>query len=137
MELKNQKDIYIARLRSLVETQLKMLRFHSVDLEEQEGAIAKLRQTQSILGLDLEEALSGEGAPGTEPTGEEDAGPERAAGSWTEGASSDEDLAEKPEGVGETPDGTEKSSAEAESEPSEDDSSARVPYVEIRSADED
>jgi cell division initiation protein len=62
VELKNQKDIYIARLRSLVETQLKMLRFHSVDLEEQEGAIAKLRQTQSLLGLDSEEPLIGEDA---------------------------------------------------------------------------
>jgi cell division initiation protein len=55
VDLKNQKDIYIARLRSLVETQLKMLRFHSVDMEEQEETIMKLTESQRALRLDLEE----------------------------------------------------------------------------------
>jgi len=55
VDLKNQKDIYIARLRSLVETQLKMLRFHSVDMEEQEETITKLTESQRALRLDLEE----------------------------------------------------------------------------------
>jgi len=56
VELKNQKDIYIARLRSLVETQLKMLRFHSVDMEEQEESIGKIAESQRALRLDLEES---------------------------------------------------------------------------------
>lgn len=55
VDLKNQKDIYVARLRSLVETQLKMLRFHSVDMEEQEEAITKFTESQRALRLDLEE----------------------------------------------------------------------------------
>jgi cell division initiation protein len=55
VELRDQKDIYIARLRSLVETQLKILRFHSVDMEEQEEAITKLGESQRALRLDLEE----------------------------------------------------------------------------------
>ncbi|UCF78926.1 MAG: DivIVA domain-containing protein [Candidatus Eiseniibacteriota bacterium] len=94
VELKNQKDIYIARLRSLVETQLKMLRFHSVDLEEQEGTIAKLERAQSLLGLDLDQAPD----------------------------------ASRPS-EGESPSETE--SAE------EEDSSEKLPYVEIRSTDDE
>ncbi|MFH0777299.1 MAG: DivIVA domain-containing protein [Candidatus Eisenbacteria bacterium] len=54
VELKNQKDIYIARLRSLVETQLKMLRFHSIDMEEQEDSIARLKEMQPLLGPELD-----------------------------------------------------------------------------------
>jgi len=60
VELKNQKDIYVARLRALVETQLKMLRFHSVDMEEQEEAVAKLQESQHSLRLDLEESAARE-----------------------------------------------------------------------------
>jgi len=81
VDLRNQKDIYVARLRSLVETQLKILRFHSVDMEEQEEAIARLSESQRALRLDLEETRTGaapeseEGRGSTEP-GEHDAEPE-------------------------------------------------------------
>ncbi len=51
VELRNQKEVYIARLRSLIETQLKLLRFHSVDTEEEEETIAKMRESQHAIAF--------------------------------------------------------------------------------------
>jgi cell division initiation protein len=87
VDLKNQKDIYIARLRSLVETQLKMLRFHSVDMEEQEEAITRLTESQRALRLDLEE-------PGTraKPVPEEEQVPVEAGSQRQEDKAPPEDV---------------------------------------------
>lgn len=51
IELRNQKEVYIARLRSLIETQLKLLRFHSVDTEEEQETIEKLRESQHSIAF--------------------------------------------------------------------------------------
>ena len=107
VELRNQKDIYIARLRSLVETQLKMLRFHSVDMEEQEESIAKIAESQRALRLDLEEA---------------DVRPSRAT---EEGAAIQEESSAGSEQGTTAPETGEK---ESQGEPQ----SESVPYVEIR-----
>jgi cell division initiation protein len=85
VDLKNQKDIYVARLRSLVETQLKMLRFHSVDMEEQEEVITKLTESQRALRLELDE-------PGTRatPASEEEPVAADAMSQYQEGVASSE-----------------------------------------------
>jgi len=137
VELKNQKDIYIARLRSLVETQLKMLRFHSVDLEEQEGAIAKLRQSQSLMGLDLEESLAGKTSSETASMAEHGASRETEADSWPEGSPSEEGSSRQRDRTDATSGERAQSSDESVTERSESQSSEKVPYVEVRSTDEE
>jgi cell division initiation protein len=59
VELQNQKDVYIARLRSLIETQLKLLRFHSVDTEEERETIQGFKESQHSIAFGPEEAWSG------------------------------------------------------------------------------
>jgi cell division initiation protein len=87
VDLKNQKDIYIARLRSLVETQLKMLRFHSVDMEEQEETITRLTESQRALRLDLEEP-----GIGARPASEKEQAPVEAGSRREEDKASPEDV---------------------------------------------
>ncbi len=137
VELKNQKDIYIVRLRSLVETQLKMLRFHSVDLEEQEGAIAKLRQSQSLLGLDVKEPLIGEGASEAKSSEEEGTEAEPAPDIRAEREIPGEQSAGELEQARDASEESAASSDESEEEASQADASEKVPYVEIRSADKE
>ena len=58
VELQNQKDVYIARLRSLIETQLKLLRFHSVDTEEERETIQTFKESQHSIAFGPDEARS-------------------------------------------------------------------------------
>ena len=51
VELQNQKEVYIARLRSLIETQLKLLRFHSADTEEERETVERLRESQHSIAF--------------------------------------------------------------------------------------
>ena len=59
VELQNQKEVYIARLRSLIETQLKLLRFHSVDTEEERETIERLRESQHSIAFGPDAARGG------------------------------------------------------------------------------
>jgi cell division initiation protein len=139
VELKNQKDIYIARLRSLVETQLKMLRFHSADLEEQEGEIAKLRQSQSLLGLDIDEPLRKEEGAGVGSevglAASKEGVEEKLEGEHSEGEPSDEAGTAEGERAEAASGQKSDSSEEGVEQGSEVGSSTEIPYVEVRSTE--
>jgi cell division initiation protein len=70
VELQNQKEVYIARLRSLIETQLKLLRFHSVDTEEERETIERLRESQHSIAFGPDAARGGTGAGPSDAPGE-------------------------------------------------------------------
>jgi cell division initiation protein len=108
VELRNQKEVYIARLRSLIETQLKLLRFHSVDTAEQEEMIGKLRETQHSIAF-----------------GEEDIEMSATASAdvHSEAGEPADETAEKNGAGGEGP----EQGATGERAPAED-----VPYVEVK-----
>lgn len=61
VELQNQKEVYIARLRSLIETQLKLLRFHSVDTEEERETIERFKESQHAMAFGPDETRGGAG----------------------------------------------------------------------------
>jgi len=73
VELQNQKDVYIARLRSLIETQLKLLRFHSVDTEEERETIQRFKESQHSIAFGASEAVIGADAERSTAPGPRDA----------------------------------------------------------------
>jgi len=74
VELRNQKEVYIARLRSLIETQLKLLRFHSVDTEEEQETIERLREVQHSIAFGPDEAREADGSSESHDISERPAG---------------------------------------------------------------